>query len=241
MKKIALIASVIILIQSCKTGGSGQFGKSPVDLGSFNFNMDVPSFFGDETVFRDRGGLRVRVDEDEMTIGDTDSTLHYVVYRTSQNNKDLPLAKMGTLRFTDIDLFTEIDDKEAYMIAATKEDASLQFVDSLVEVMTKEFGEQTPHHEIKKTHDNVTYEWYLKDRVVKLVTDVEDEFEDERPKDENGWERLDDKFLPRPKNWQRGLMNFNKPMKVVVFVTSPLFDRYLSKSYSFSGVLTRYY
>jgi hypothetical protein len=225
MNKVNLlfVAALAFLLFGCSSGRKPQFGKEPLHLDNFGMNLDVETFFADETLFRNNERYSVKADEEVIKIDNSDSTLKYVRYSVSSSPVSDTLAQYDDFYFGDLEVVMDFDDKETFMIAASQEHVSPGKIDTLIKDISAEYGDNAPR--------NITYQWKKDNKLTKLVLDMDsplyaDDSNEEQHHDVN---QLFAKAYHKEEN-----------VSITLYITNPKFDHYLKKASSTSGLLTKY-
>lgn len=223
------VAALAFLLFGCSSRQKPQFGKDPLHLDNFGLNLDVETFFGDETLFRNNEKYTVKSEEESINIDGSDSTLKYVQYSVSSSPVGDTLARYNDFYFEDLEVIMDFDDKETFMVAASRDKVRPGKLDSLITDISAEYGTV-----IKPDKDDepryITYQWKKGNKLSKLVLDVESPLysgnESEQSENTN---KLFTETYHKAEN-----------ISVAFFITNPKFDHYLKKARSMSGLLTRY-
>jgi hypothetical protein len=232
MNKVNLlfVAAVAFLLFGCSSRQKPQFGKEPLHLDNFGMNLDVETFFADETLFRNNEEYSLKADEEIIKIDNSDSTLKYVRYSVSSSPGGDTLARYDDFYFGDLDVVMDFDDKETFMIAASQKHVSPGKIDTLIKDISAEYGSTLPYDK-----DNapryVTYQWKKDNKLAKLVLDLESPLyaDDGRNEEQHDVNQLFANTYHKEDN-----------VSITLYITNPKFDHYLKKASSTSGLLTRY-
>ncbi|MCD0489909.1 hypothetical protein LPB86_16830 [Pedobacter sp. MC2016-14] len=231
MNKLSLlfITAIAVFITGCSSRQAPKFGKDLLHLDDFGLNIDVETFFGDETLFRSNDDYMLKAEESAIRIGDTDSVLKYVRYSVIASPGADTLARYKDFYFGELEVVMDFDDKETFMVAVSEENFSPGKVDSLIQQISEEYGSLLPH----PTGDEpryVTYSWKKGDQLARLVLNV----------DNPGQYSNDNE--PKPDAYKLFSDAYHKEQAITVnlFITKPKFDHYLKEASSISGLMTRY-
>jgi len=231
MNKLTFLLAVAfaLLISGCSSRQTPEFGKEPLHLDNFGLNIDVETFFKDETLFRTNDDYRIKAEEESIRIGETDSILKYVRYSVISSPGADTLARYNDFFFGDLEVIMDFDDKKNFMVAASEENFSPGKVDSLIQQISAEYGTLLPYN-TEHSPRYITYEWKKGDQLAKLVLDIDNPSQynnsDEQQPDMNK------QFSEAYHKAQTITVNF--------FITDPKFDHFLKEASSTSGLLTRY-
>lgn len=222
-----LIVALATLLLGCSQ--KPQFGKAPLHLDHFGLNLDVESFFADETLFRDNEKYTLKTEEESIKIDNTDSTLKYVRYSVVSSPTSDTLARYNNFNFGDLEVVMDFDDQKTFMVSAAQENVRPGAVDTLVKEITEEYGALIPP--IKNDEPRyITYQWMKDGKLAKLVLNTEnplyDHNDSEQPQDVS-------KLFSEAYHKEQSI-------NVSFFIVSPLFDHYLKSASSLSGLLSRY-
>nr|WP_067060423.1 hypothetical protein [Mucilaginibacter sp. L294] len=223
------VAVFAVLLFGCSSRQKPQFGKDPLHLDNFGLNLDVETFFGDETLFRNNEKYSVKADEETIKIDDTDSTLRYVRYSVSSSPVGDTLARYNDFYFGDLDVVMDFDDKETFMVAASQENVRPGKIDTLIRDISAEYGSILPADKNNEPR-YITYEWKKGDKLAKLVLNVDNPL----------YSSNDSEQQPNTNKLFADAYHKAENISVSFFITKPKFDHYLKKASSMSGLLTRY-
>ena len=223
------VAALAFLLFGCSSRQKPQFGKDPLHLDNFGLNLDVETFFGDETLFRNNEKYSVKSEEESINIDGSDSTLKYVQYTVSSSPVGDTLARFNDFYFGDLDVVMDFDDKETFMVAASQEKVRPGKLDSLITDISAEYGPAVKPNKDDETR-YITYQWKKGNKLAKLVLDVENPLYsgNESEQSENTNKLFAEAYHKA------------ESISVAFFITNPKFDHYLKKARSMSGLLTRY-
>jgi hypothetical protein len=231
MNKVNLlfVAALAFLLFGCSSSQKPQFGKEPLQLDNFGMNLDVETFFADETLFRNNEKYSLKANEEIIKIDNSDSTLKYVRYSVSSSPGRDTLARYHDFYFGDLEVVMDFDDKETFMIAASQEHVSPGKIDTLIRDISAEYGSTLPYDK-----DNapryITYQWKKDNKLAKLVLDLESPlYNDDANEEQHDVNQLFSTAYRKEEN-----------LSVTFYITNPKFDHYLKKATSTSGLLTRY-
>ncbi len=224
-KKRLVLFLGVVLVSCGQQNKDVHFGEAPLQLKGFNFDLDIPNFFNDEAYFRHKADISMRAEEEMVELDDQDEPFEYVRYSQSSFSSDTKVAAYGDLVFRKILLCTDLADENTYLVGAQQEDLTASDIDKLVNNLKKDYGTPTPYIDIEKKNDRASYEWYLEDKVVKLVLNVQTTSDmEEAPED----------------GWQRILYDNEEDLSATLFIATKQFDQVMQEAYSFSGMLVYY-
>jgi hypothetical protein len=231
MKKVnfLFVAALAVLLLGCSSRQKPQFGKDPLHLDNFGLNLDVETFFGDETLFRNNEKYSVKSEEETIKIDGSDSTLRYVQYTVSSSPVGDTLARYNDFFFGDLDVVMDFDDKETYMVAASQENVRPGKLDTLIKEISAEYGTILPDDKNNEPR-YITYQWKKGDKLAKLVLNVENSL----------YSNNDSEQTTNSSKLFADAYHKAENISVTFFITNPKFDHYLKKASSMSGLLTRY-
>lgn len=252
--KATLIICIAVILASCMGKNSNiQFGKAPLQLAHFDFKLNIPTFFSDEAVFRDKADLTMRAEEETIEGNDTLKPIEYVHYIQYSSRNSIPVLKYRDFGFSEMELCSDLEDKETFLVSGRQENLKPKDIDRLVSLLKKDLGEPVPFKKMDRANYHVAYEWHLKDKVVKLVLDTEYDRGDEKYRNEQQqyyYDGLDtdndeaiDKSAPTTdlQNWQKEEYDKQDEITATIFVATKQFDVYQKTSRSYRGMLTVYY
>lgn len=223
------VAALAFLLFGCSSRQKPQFGKDPLHLDNFGLNLDVETFFGDETLFRNNEKYTVKSEEESINIDGSDSTLKYVQYSVSSSPVGDTLARYNDFYFEDLEVIMDFDDKETFMVAASRDKVRPGKIDTLIREISAEYGSALPYDKDNEPR-YITYQWKKGNRLAKLVLDVENPIHSSTYNEET----------PNANKVYADAYNKAENISVAFFITNPKFDHYLKKARSMSGLLTRY-
>jgi hypothetical protein len=224
-----LVAVLAISLFGCSSRQNPKFGKDPLHLDNFDLNLNVETFYGDETLFRNNDKYSVKSEEETIRIDNSDSTLRYVQYSVSSSPVGDTLARYNDFLFGDLEVVMDFDDKETFMVAASQENVRPGKIDTLIKEISTEYGSVIP---VAKNDEPryITYQWKKGDKLAKLVLNVENPVYNS-----NQDEQQPNTSVLFPEAYHKA-----ENISVSLYITKPKFDHYLKKASSMSGLLTRY-
>lgn len=226
---ILFIVALTFLLLGCSSKQKPQFGKEPLQLENFGMNLDVETFFADETLFRNNEKYSLKADEETIKIDNSDSTLKYVRYSVSSSPGRDTLARYHDFCFADLEVVMDFDDKETFMIAASQEHVSPGKIDTLIKDISAEYGSTLPYNK-DNAPKYITYQWKKDNKVAKLVLNVESPlYSDNNSEEPHDVNQVFSNAYHKEEN-----------ISITLYITNPKFDHYLKKASSTSGLLTRY-
>lgn len=223
------VAAFAVLLFGCSSNQKPQFGKAPLHLDNFGLNLDVETFFGDETLFRNNEKYSVKSEEETIQIDGSDSTLRYVQYTVSSSPVGDTLARFNDFYFGDLDVVMDFDDKETFMVAASQENVRPGKLDTLIKEISAEYGSVLPNDKNNEPR-YITYQWKKGNKLAKMVLNVENPVSSSNYSEET----------PNTNKLYTEAYHKADNISVTFFITNPKFDHYLVKARSMSGLLTRY-
>ncbi|MFA6248853.1 MAG: hypothetical protein WC615_18060 [Mucilaginibacter sp.] len=231
MKKVnfLFVAALALLLFGCSSNQKPQFGKALLHLDNFGLNLDVETFFGDETLFRNNEKYSVKSEEETIQIDGSDSTLRYVQYTVSSSPVGDTLARFNDFYFGDLDVVMDFDDKETFMVAASQENVRPGKLDTLIKEISAEYGSVLPNDKNNEPR-YITYQWKKGNKLAKMVLNVENPVSSSNYSEET----------PNTNKLYVDAYHKVDNISVTFFITNPKFDHYLVKARSTSGLLTRY-
>ena len=164
MRKPVLFLSmlvVLLLTQAC--GQSPEYGKGPLVLDDFGFDLDIPHFFQDERIFRYTHD-EFSVSTEEYRLDDDSVMTGFIQYSTRQMSTSRPLASYAGVEFEDLGLVTDWDDEHVLMAYGGTSYGDKAGVSTLIKGLTDEFGQQPQLAKGGFMHDNVLYLLFGTDR-----------------------------------------------------------------------------
>jgi len=222
-------AAFAVLISGCSSRQTPEFGKEPLHIDNFGLNIDVETFFGDETLFRNNEDYTLKAEESAIKIGSTDSVLKYVRYSVISSPGSDTLARYNDFYFGELEVVMDYDDKETFMVAVSEENFSPGKVDSLIQQISAEYGSLLPYNK-ENQPSKIEYNWKKGDQLAKLVLSV-----DNPSQYQNDSEQQTDNYKLFSEAYHK-----EQSLTVNFFITKPKFDHYLKEASSTSGLLTRY-
>ena len=231
MKKVnfLFVAALALFLFGCSSNQKPQFGKAPLHLDNFGLNLDVETFFGDETLFRNNEKYSVKSEEQTIQLDGSDSTLSFVQYTVSSSPVGDTLARFNDFYFGDLDLVMDFDDKETFMVAASQENVRPGKLDTLIKEISAEYGSVLPNDKNNEPR-YITYQWKKGNKLAKMVLNVENPVSSSNYSEET----------PNRNKLYVDAYHKADNISVTFFITNPKFDHYLVKARSTSGLLTRY-
>ncbi|MBD1385350.1 hypothetical protein IDJ75_08685 [Mucilaginibacter rigui] len=223
------VAVLALFLYGCSSNQKPQFGKAPLHLDNFGLNLDVETFFGDESLFRNNEKYSVRSEEETIQIDGSDSTLRYVQYTVSSSHVGDTLARFNGFYFGDLNVVMDFDDKETFMVAASQENVRPGKLDTLIKEISAEYGSVLPNDKNNEPR-YITYQWKKDNKLAKLVLNVESPL----------YSGNDTEQTPNTNKLYADAYHKADNVSVTFFITNPKFDHYLVKARSTSGLLTRY-
>jgi len=223
------LAALTVFISGCSSRQTPKFSKDPLHLDDFGLNIDVETFFGDETLFRNNEDYTLKAEENTIKIGDTDSILKYVRYSVVSSPGSDTLARYNDFYFGELEVVMDFDDKETFMVAVSEENFSPGKVDSLIQQISAEYGSLLPYPGGDAPR-YITYNWKKGDQLARLVLNV-----DNPSQYSNENEQKSDVYTLFSEAYHK-----EQTITVNFFITKPKFDHYLKEASSTSGLLTRY-
>ena len=220
--------ALALLLFGCSSRQKPQFGKDPLHLDNFGLNLDVETFFGDETLFRNNEKYSVKSEEETINIYGSDSTLRYVQYTVSSSPVGDTLARYNDFYFGDLNVVMDFDDKETFMVAASKEKVKPGKIDTLIREISAEYGAVIPFNKNDEPR-NITYQWKKGNKLARLVLNVESPLYSSS-----------DSETPNTNKVYADAYHKAENISVTLFITNPKFDHYLKQARSMSGLLTEY-
>jgi len=221
--------ALALLLFGCSSNQKPQFGKAPLHLDNFGLNLDVETFFGDETLFRNNEKYSVKSEEETIQIDGSDSTLRYVQYTVSSSPVGDTLARFNDFYFGDLDVVMDFDDKETFMVAASQENVRPGKLDTLIKEISAEYGSVIPNDKNNEPR-YITYQWKKGNKLAKIVLNVENPVSSSNYSEET----------PNRNKLYTDAYHKADNISVTFFITNSKFDHYLVKARSTSGLLTRY-
>ncbi|PRD57088.1 hypothetical protein C5749_07745 [Sphingobacterium gobiense] len=126
------------MLQAC--GQHVQYGKHPLVLDGFNFNLDLDKFFQDESIFRwnNKDGFML---SSKDVVAERDSVMPgFVQYSTSSRSQQSPLAEYASVPFEDLGLLTDWDDEKVLMVCGLSNYKSAKDIMKIIGKLKKEYG-----------------------------------------------------------------------------------------------------
>lgn len=114
---VAFSTLVMALLQACGQQQATEYGKSPLLLDDFGFDLDIPQFFRDERIFRythdefSVGSEEYRLDDDSLMTG-------FIAYRTASWSPSRTLASYAGVKFENLGLVADWDDEHPLLAYA---------------------------------------------------------------------------------------------------------------------------
>lgn len=238
MQKILFFFFITLAFTSCSQ--QPQYGKSPLVLDQFNFDLDVASFYKDENIFR--GNSDFSVSASEISYDYKDRKMDFVQYATRSMSRKNILARYGIMDFESLGMVTDSADEKVLLVSAGTDYATAEQVTALIEKLQKAYGQGS----LERNHslfsgEDVKLVFKTKDKVLKLVLEdlVATPEEEETGSDEES------QALPPfdEKAKARVLAAAGKKKKnihVYLFVVTPVFDEVMEHASQSSGDLTHY-
>ncbi len=260
IKQYIYSIGIAVCTLSCNMSQPSQYGEKPYDLSKFDFNIDIPSFYKNEDLFRgkvDKVGLNTEEESFDLELkGGKDTTIHYIQYDISSIKGDAVLAKYGNVDFHEFELVVDDQEKNVYVAIAKKEEMPQATILKLVDAIESDNkNAEIKSREVAQSKD-LRLVWRSKDKVVQLVvrTSNEMKFEQKEDSDENtdsdSFQNDDDtpkkeeqETIPKETiiaKYKEALKNI-KEATVYIFISAPKFDEDFRKSNPSSrGNMTQY-
>lgn len=152
-RKITYITFMItgILLQACGKGQSVQYGEVPLIIDHSVFDLNIDTFFQDESIFR--GGRDFWVSSKEHRLENDTLMTGFIQYWTRAYSKDRVLAQYAETDFERLGLITDWDDKKVLMAYAGTEYASAAGVDRMIARLDQEFGSRATMTRVESFRD----------------------------------------------------------------------------------------
>lgn len=163
MRKPVLFFSMLLMILTQACGQLPEYGKWPLVLDDFGFDLDIPHFFQDERIFRythddfSVSSEEYRLDNDSVMTG-------FIAYSTRQMSTSRPLASYAGVEFENLGLVTDWDDEHVLMAYGGTSYGDLESIANIIKDLTTEFGEQPRMAKGGFMNDNTLYLVFGKDR-----------------------------------------------------------------------------
>ena len=236
MQKIILFLFITLAFSSCSQ--QAQYGKSPLLLDQFNFNLDVASFFKDEQIFRGKSDYSVSTSEE--TYDYKDHEILCIQYATRSMSKDRILAKYNGMNFESLGMITDSTDEKVLLVSARTDYGTADKIEQVLKKLQQDYGAGSLNRGSFGHDDGIKITFKTQDKIVKLViNDIhfelaeenEDETEDKdtRPFDERSRTNLIKAIQEKKDN-----------IPVLLFIATPEFDGMQNEASSSSGDLTNY-
>ena len=139
-KTVFIYLSILsVLFIGC--GQNIEYGKQPLVLDDFDFNLNLDRFFKDETIFGGNNKAGYSVSSEEYRF-EADSLMKGVIqYSTNSTSTSRTLATFAGVRFESLGLLTDWDDKHVLLVCAETAHARAKDIKKIVDELVKEFGE----------------------------------------------------------------------------------------------------
>lgn len=171
MKNKFIYAVVIVFVVACSNAGV-HFGKKPLQLSGFDFDLNIPEFFNDEKVFEGNAAdLFVEVEEGFIN-SDDGKEVNYVIYSQRSAKDGIKVLKYGSTGFSKMVLCSDLADKEVFLVEGKEEGMTPKDIDRLVAKLKSDLGDPIPYNQLENPDSYVSYEWHKENKVVKLVLDM---------------------------------------------------------------------
>ncbi|WP_257668849.1 hypothetical protein [Parapedobacter tibetensis] len=166
------IALVMVLIQAC--GQSPEYGKQPLVLDDFKFDLDIAHFFRDERIFRythddfSVSSEEYRLDDDSLMTG-------FITYSTRSMSTSRPLASYAGVQFEDIGLVTDWEDEQVLMVYGGTSYGETEDIRKVIDGLKSEFNNQAIIEKGGFMRNETLYILFKGDRkVAKLAVNLPD-------------------------------------------------------------------
>jgi hypothetical protein len=233
MQKIILFLFITLAFSSCSQ--QAQYGKSPLLLDKFNFNLDVASFFKDEHIFRGKSDFSVSASEE--TYDYKDSEIFCIQYSTRSMSKDRILAKYGGMDFESLGMITDSTDEKVLLVSASTDYGTAAKIEQVLKKLQQDYGTGTMSRN-SFGDDGVKITFKTQDKVVKLVID---DIRIEQPEDNEDSDKDTRPFDERSKtNLIKAVQEKKDNISVLFFIATPEFDEVQNEARNSSGDLTHY-
>ncbi|UUV20873.1 hypothetical protein [Paenimyroides aestuarii] len=243
MKINLSIGSVLflLLLNSC-VGNTEEYGKKPLNLDQFNFDLNIEKFFQNEDIFRGNSDFNVSVNEEWISQDSID--MGYINYSTGSMSQDRPLAKFAGVSFESLGIITDWEDEKAIMAYANTSYATPQNITSILDKLIKDFGNPELHPEGFRG-EGVNFKFIEKSKIITFSLPINYALpEPERNYGNSYYDApsepkqiyLTDEIYAEMKK----IMADDEEMNCYLFITTPSFDAALQAANMFSGDLTHY-
>lgn len=237
-----LVIISILSLNSC-SGNAEEYGKQPLNLDKFNFDLNIEKFFQNEDIFRGKADYAMRVEE-EWISGDS-IEMGYIDYATVSMSQDRPLAKYAGVEFESLGIITDWEDEKAIMAYASTDYATPKNVESILDKLIKDYGNPEMHSQgfgneglnLKFTKDSkvATISLPIPYQAPEPEINYSENYYDEAPSEPEKI-YLTDEIYAEIKESMKNM----EEIKCYLFITNLTFDNALQEASSFSGDLTHY-
>ncbi len=135
---VAFSTLVMALLQACGQQQATEYGKRPLILDDFAFDLDIPQFFRDERIFRythdefSVGSEEYRLDDDSLMTG-------FISYRTASWSPSRTLASYAGVKFENLGLVADWDDEHPLLAYAATDYGRWDDLRKVIDALKEEY------------------------------------------------------------------------------------------------------
>lgn len=135
---VALSTLIMALLQACGQQQATEYGKNPLILDDFTFDLDIPQFFRDERIFRythdefSVGSEEYRLDDDSLMTG-------FISYRTASWSPSRTLASYAGVKFENLGLVVDWDDEHPLLAYAATDYGRWDDLRKVIDALKEEY------------------------------------------------------------------------------------------------------
>ncbi len=133
-----LFILICFMFQAC--GQQVQYGKEPLSLEDFYFNLDLNQFFQDESIFRWNNEDGFMVSSEDVRLENDSLMPGFVQYSTRSRSESSPLARYAGVAFDDLGLLADWDDEKIMMVCGSSEYKTTEEIMTIINQLKKEYG-----------------------------------------------------------------------------------------------------
>lgn len=226
MKKRILFISFTIAIILTACSRSKQYGVDLLNLEKFNSNLNIETFFQDESIFRGQHN-DFYVSSEEHYIDEDSIQMGYIQYSTTISSVARPLASYAGVKFEWLSIIADEADEKALMAIGSTRYATAKDVEKIIDALLSISSMPEMRNERWGNGTNLIVR--KGDKVINLYFNIIVESESN--------EKF---FTPEHYSALKSEMQNSEEINCVLFVTNSYFDRAFSAASSSSGDLTRY-
>ena len=243
---------LLLILQACSQ--TSEYGKRPLNLEGFDFDLDLNTFFKDESLFDGSNEAGFSVYSEDVKVEENDIMPGYIRYATYSMSQSRPLAEYAGVQFEKLDLYSDWNDESVLMLAASSDYKSGDEIMKIIQELKSEFGAEPELQRGGFTNNNILYLVYeMEDKQIQFGMVLSDldfiPWPETSSRRNNVWGDLAEPE-PEPEkilltteieNNLEQLLKDSEENQCFLFITKPTMAELMSKQTGRSGTLVYYW